>query len=248
MSSKTAVVVGASAGVGRALAEKLAETGWNLVLSARNARDLEAVAADLRLRFGAHCRAAPVDLGRADFDAEDFRRNCLAEPGTVDALFVVAGHAELEDGELASDESLRRIVLVNYLNSIRLLQAFAQTFGLRGRGLLVGFSSVAASAPRKRNIVYGSAKAGLEAYLKALRHHFAGTSVLVQGYSLGYVDTAQTYGKKLALPRAAPRDVAEHVVARLQSDRGMTYFPAWWAIVVWTLRRLPWFVYKRLNF
>jgi short-subunit dehydrogenase len=180
--ARTAVVVGASSGVGRALAEELARRGWRLVLAAQDVRDLEALACDLNARWQADALPIALDLSPGDFDAPGFRDACLRALGPIDAVLAVAGYVDDDDCGLADDETLVRISHVNYLSTVRLLAAFAKTFKAQGRGVLVGFSSIAAASPRRRNLVYASAKAGLEAYLRALRHYFAGTPVLVQGY------------------------------------------------------------------
>jgi decaprenylphospho-beta-D-erythro-pentofuranosid-2-ulose 2-reductase len=246
--TRTAVIVGASSGVGRALAGALAARGWKLVLSARELRDLEAVAADLSLRFNVGCHSLPVDLSNCEFSGSAFCEECVSALGTVDALFYVAGAIDDHDDGSTNDETTRRLAEVNYVSAIKTLGAFAKIFEQHGRGTLVGFSSIAAATPRRQNVVYASAKAGLETYLRGLRHRFADSSVLVQGYALGYVDTAMAYGRKLLLPAVSAEAVANEVVRNLERDIGIKYYPAYWRLITLTLRCLPWFIYKRLRF
>lgn len=249
MSNRAAVVIGASAGVGRALAEKLAEAGYRLVVVSRDHHDLEPLAADLTLRRSVDCFALELDLARDDLAPEAFLSECLQRLGRVDAVFFVAGTTDAQDeAGLCGDAAAQAIMRVNYGSAVRVLAAFAAHFEAQRSGRIVGFSSIAAAAPRGRNMVYASAKAGLELYLRALRHYFVGKSVIVQCYALGYVDTAMTVDKKLLFPKAAPRAVANAVLKDLDRDRGLIYFPAFWRWVIWILRRLPWFVYRRLSF
>ena len=246
--AKSAVIVGASSGVGRALAGALAARGWKLVLSARDRRDLDAVAADLNLRFNVACEPLPVDLSNCDFAGETFCEQCVSALGVIDALFYVAGAIDDHDDGSTDDETTLKLAQVNYVSAIKTLGAFAKLFDQRGRGTLVGFSSIAAAAPRRQNVVYSSAKAGLETYLRGLRHRFADTPVSVQGYALGYVDTAMAYGKKLLLPAVSANAVANEVVRNLNRDIGIKYYPAYWRLITLALRLLPWFIYKRLRF
>jgi short-subunit dehydrogenase len=246
--TRTAVIVGASSGVGRALAEALAARGWKLGLAARDRRDLEAVAADLSLRWNAECHVLPVDLSSRDYAGHEFCRECSNRLGTFDALFYVAGAIDDHDDGSSDDETTRRLAEVNYVSAIKTLGAFAKLFQDNRHGTLVGFSSIAAAAPRRQNVVYASAKAGLETYLRGLRHRFAETEVLVQGYALGYVDTAMAYGKKLLLPAVSAESVANEVVRNLNRDTGIRYYPAYWRLITLALRLLPWFIYKRLRF
>lgn len=246
--AKTAVIVGASSGVGRALADALAARGWKLALAARDRRDLEAVAADLNLRWNVECHPLPVDLSNCEYASDAFCEDCVSALGVIDALFYVAGAIDDDDNGFAEDEKISRLAEVNYVSAIKTISAFARLFDARGRGTLVGFSSIAAAAPRRQNVVYASAKAGLETYLRGLRHRFAETPVLVQGYALGYVDTAMAYGKKLLLPAVSADAVANEVIRNLDRDIGIKYYPAYWRLITLALRLLPWFVYKRLRF
>jgi decaprenylphospho-beta-D-erythro-pentofuranosid-2-ulose 2-reductase len=110
------------------------------------------------------------------------------------------------------------------------------------------FSSIAAAAPRGRNVVYGAAKAALEHYGRSLQHRLAGGPVRVQVYALGYVDTAMSAGQRLLLPRVDPNRIARTVADALGDDRRFTYLPRYWRAITFGLRHLPWPIYRRLNF
>ncbi|MEE8606054.1 MAG: SDR family NAD(P)-dependent oxidoreductase [Nitrospiraceae bacterium] len=248
MSSPKAVVVGASSGVGRALAVELARQGHDMVLAARDKRDLEALAAHLKIRWQVSVHSYPLDLSVAELDAAAFVRACVDRLGGVDLLFVTAGRVDPRDDGLAESSIIGGLITVNYLNVVHLISQFGKAFVARGKGNIVAFSSVAASAPRRRNAIYASAKAGLEVYCKGLRHYLRDSGVTVQVYVLGYVDTAMSFGRQLLLPAVPPARVAAYVVRNLNKDRGVVYYPRFWYLVTLVLRSLPWFVYKRLAF
>src|SRR6185295_5052939 len=121
--AKSAVIVGASSGVGRALAGALAAGGWKLVLSARDRRDLDAVAADLNLRFNVACQPLPVDLSNCDFAGETFCEQCVSALGVIDALFYVAGAIDDHDDGSTDDETTLKLAQVNYVSAIKTLGA-----------------------------------------------------------------------------------------------------------------------------
>jgi short-subunit dehydrogenase len=245
---RRAVVVGASAGVGRALAEELARQGYDLVIGARHTDDLDALAADLELR---HCVAVtprPIDLcGPADA-IERYAAECFARLGAVDAVLVTAGAVDEADDGTASPAVTATLVQTNFLGVVTLVGAFVDGFERNGGGTIVLFSSIAAAVPRGRNVVYGAAKAALEHYGRSLQHRLAGTAVRVQVYALGYVDTAMAQGRRLLLPPANPRRIAGSVVEGLQRDHRLTYLPRYWGAVTFGLRHLPWPIYRRLRF
>ncbi|MGH9227188.1 MAG: SDR family NAD(P)-dependent oxidoreductase [Acidimicrobiales bacterium] len=242
------MVVGGSAGVGRALCEELARVGCDLVIGARSAEDLDAVSADLRTRHSVAVAPLPIDLcGPADTVAR-YVDECFTALGEIDAVLIPAGAVDDADDGTAPAPVTTMLVETNFLGVATLAGGFVERFEKQGRGTIVLFSSIAAAAPRGSNVVYGSAKAALEHYGRALQHRLAGGDVRVQIYALGYVDTAMNAGRRLLLPPADPRRIARTVVDRLDSDRRFTYLPRYWRPVVFALRRLPWRIYRRLSF
>jgi short-subunit dehydrogenase len=245
---RRAVVVGASAGVGRALSEELARRGYDLVIGARHADDLGAVAADLALRYAVTVTPRPVDLcGPADA-VERYADECFEALGEVDALLVTAGAVDDADDGTASPTVTATLVQTNFLGVATLVGPFVGRLEHQGGGTIVLFSSIAAAAPRRRNVVYGAAKAALEHYGRSLQHRLAGGHVRVQVYALGYVDTAMAAGQRLLLPRADPQRIARTVIDGLHRDCRFTYLPRYWRAITFGLRCLPWPIYRRLRF
>jgi short-subunit dehydrogenase len=241
-------VVGASSGVGRALAGELAGRGYDLVVAARSRDDLEPVAADLRVRHGVDVTALVVDLDGPDDELELFVKRCLETSPTIDAVLIPAGGMAPDDEGTADWSATTALVTTNFLGVVKVAGRLVAQLEAQGGGTLVLFSSIAAATPRRRNVVYGAAKAGLEYYGRGLQHRFAGTPVRVQVYALGYVDTAMTRGMQLAFPVADPQRVARAVVDGLGGPGRVRYLPGWWRLVVGVLRLLPWPVYRRLRF
>jgi decaprenylphospho-beta-D-erythro-pentofuranosid-2-ulose 2-reductase len=245
---RRAVVVGASAGVGRALCDELARRGFDLVVSARHAEDLDALAADLRLRYSVAVTPRPIDLCGPAEATEHHVDECFTVLGEIDAVLVTAGAVDDTDDGTAAPAVTTMLVKTNFLGVASLAGAFVRRFETQGRGTIVLFSSIAAAAPRGRNVVYGSAKAALEHYGRSLQHRLAGGNVRVQILALGYVDTAMTAGRRLVLPPADPRRIARTVVDGLHRDRRFTYLPRYWRGIIVGLRLLPWPIYRRLSF
>jgi short-subunit dehydrogenase len=112
----------------------------------------------------------------------------------------------------------------------------------------VGFGSIAAVRGRSANVVYSAAKRALESYFESLRHRLTSAKVRVQFYRLGYMDTQQSFGKRLLLPKASPEQIARDVVRNLDRDVGFTTRPRFWIAVSLIVRCLPWALFRRLKF
>jgi short-subunit dehydrogenase len=242
----TSLIFGASAGVGRALARRLAARGDSLVLVARDSRDLEAEAAHLRTTFGIAINWLTIDASSPQAVEQALRP--LAELGGIRNLLFPVGMAnDVDDGLIPADTSAA-IVNANLTSVIGAVALFLPGLLQADRGNIVGFGSVAAIRGRGANVVYAAAKRGLESYFESVRHRTAKTGIRVQFYRLGYVDTQLSYGRKIPFPIATPEKVADHVVRNLDRDIGRVQYPAFWAGIAVLLRALPWIVYRRLQF
>jgi short-subunit dehydrogenase len=243
-----AVVVGASAGVGRAVSEELARQGYDLVIGSRHSDDLAALATDLGLRHGVAVTPGPIDLCGPSDALERYADECFAALGDVEVVVVTAGVVDGADDGTAPPAVTTTLVGTNFLGVVDLIGPFVERFEHHGKGTIVLVSSIAAAAPRGHNVVYGAAKAGLEHYGRSLQHRLAGGPVRVQIYALGYVDTAMAAGRRLLLPAADPQGIARGVVLGLGHDRRFTYLPRYWRMITFGLRHLPWPIYRRLRF
>lgn len=239
------VVIGASAGLGRALAETLAARGDDLFLVASDARDLEAMQADFRLRHGINVGCLAVDLGTVG--AEAFRDAALADGKPIDNLFCVAGWGDPERDQGPVPPALaERIVAVNFRAPLAIVNALLADLAGREGANIVGIGSAATIRGRRRNSVYASSKTGLRFYFSCLRHYLADRPCRVQFYNVGFMATRLAGDQQSFLPFADPAAIAAKIVAGLGRDRE-TYLPGWWALIALVLRLLPWPIFKRLN-
>jgi short-subunit dehydrogenase len=242
-----ALVVGASAGVGRALSEALASRGDSLLLVASDVNDLEAQAAHLRLVYDIYVQTLAVDASQPT-DCLDGIRISAETFGHIDGIFFPIGVSHSDDRGFLSIAEGQQIINANLLIVIGVISQFLPDLLASENGSIVGFGSVAAIRGRRTNIVYAAAKRGLESYFESLRHLTVNTGVKVQFYRLGYVATQQSFGKNLLFSPISPQQVARTVVRNLGKNTGLINFPRYWSIVAKMISVLPWFIFKRLNF
>jgi len=243
-----AVVVGASAGLGRALGEALAAAGHDLVLASSDLRDVAALAADLRLRHGVRAVAVAVDLGSADMDLEPLAAAAAALGGPDVLLLPVGWTAEPpQDGATVDSGTAERLTRTNFLAVVAVVSRFLPALRERPGARIVGFGSVAAARGRRVNLVYASAKRALQTYFEGLRHACADSPVRVQFWVPGYLDTNLAFGRAAPLARADPAGLAARVVAHLAGGDLVLYHPRWWRLVCAVVPRVPFLAFKRLK-
>lgn len=242
-----ALVVGASAGVGRALCEALAQKGVALCMVASDKRDLDALAAHLRLLHRIEVQVVAVDAVN-DVACVDVVMNALADFGRPDSLYFPIGVSRADDRGNLKMEEANDIFSTNLGVVIGLVTRLLPQLILQPSARIVGFGSIAAIRGRRSNIVYAAAKRALESYFESLRHLTAKTGVRVQLYKLGYVATQQSFGQRLLFPAITPQQVALRVLQDSNRDIGAVFFPAYWRVIALAVSYLPWRFYRELDF
>ena len=243
----TCVVVGASSGLGRALAEELVREGHPLVVVSSDERDLQPLAADLAARFGADVRTVVADVAEHAELASALDR--AVPPGQpITALLFPVGAVEPDDDGSLEPGLAERLVRVNLLGVSSVVGRFLPRLMAQGHGTIVGFGSVAALRGRSRNVLYSAAKRSLESYFESLRHVGEPRGLTVAFYVLGYLDTQLSYGRRLLLPRADPKRVARRVCRALGRESGRRYLPWFWYPAAVLIKAIPWAVFRRLRF
>ncbi len=241
------IVVGSSAGLGRCLADRLAQNGHNLLLVASKQEDLHAQAADLTIRYSVKVESVALRV-QCNKESVDAVKTASARLGQIDGIYFPMGYSRSDDDGTLSADDIERISSSNLSGIMAITAAFLDEFLKRGSGVFAFFGSVAAERGRSSNIAYAAAKRGLLSFYESIKHRCAASKIGVQFYQLGYLNTAQTYGKKLPFPAAQPEDAANYVVSRMNASSGFAYYPGFWRFICLALRCTPWFIFKKLKF
>lgn len=237
---RTAVVVGASSGIGEALARQLDREGWRLGLMARRLDRLGAIARDLGV--GAVIRRADVaDPSAAAATLE----HVIGELGGADLVIISAGTG-FPNSALAWEPD-RETVAVNVLGFTALAQVAMREFLKRGHGHLVGISSIAALRGTGEGAAYSASKAYQSTYLDGLREiaRARGVRISVTDVQPGFVDTAMMKpGRRLPfiIRRffvASAETAAEQILRAVRRQAKHVYITRRWAIIAFLLRRMP---------
>lgn len=175
---KTALVTGASSGIGEAFARELARRGMHLILVARSADRLNEIAAELRARHGVTVTVLPTDLG-AEHAAERLRREVEQRGFHVDMLVNNAGFATHGRFEEVSSARDHQQVMVNVVALVDLTHAFVPAMLKLGGGDVINVASTVAYQPTPYMAVYGASKAFVTSFSAALAEEYRGRGLRV---------------------------------------------------------------------
>ncbi len=241
-------MVGATRGMGRALARLLAGRGDALALLGRDPNELLTSSRDLVARGAsgpvvtAHLDLAEPAGFEAALDAAD------RGLGGFDALIVTGGDFVPQETLERDTARLARLLEVNFTGTVVLCQQTAERLSRRGGGTICAFSSVAGDRARRSNYLYGASKAGLSAYLDGLGLAYADRGVRVVSVRPGFVKTAMTVGLPVPPFAGEPESVARVVLRALDQGRPVVYAPPIWRWVMLVIRLLPRGVMRRARF
>ena len=224
----TALITGASRGIGPTIAHALAELGFDLALAARSAPELESVAADLRAA-GHGAIALPTDLTHRSA-LEALVRAAEEKLGAVDVLVNNAGGDPFWRFHNYRPDDVDQVFRLNALAPIELTRLLLPRMLARGRGHVVNVSSFAGRMGFPYTEVYAAAKDGLIGFTRVLRNDYrplgVSASVVVLGAIRGTGQSARLNEETgTTLPRGAvlftstADDVARAVVRAIQRDR-----------------------------
>jgi NAD(P)-dependent dehydrogenase (short-subunit alcohol dehydrogenase family) len=241
------VFLGATKGMGRALARLMSQRGDRLFLLGRDTADLERSARDLEVRGGAPVSSFPCDLERTETFAPALEA-AEAALGGLDTVVVTAGLFATQDRLEADPELARRLLLVDFTNTVAFCEEARRRLLARGGGTLCVFSSVAGERGRKPVVLYGAAKAGLTRYLEGLDHRFRAAGLRTVCVKPGFVRTSMTDGLPAPPFAGEPEGVARRVLRAIDAGTPVVYAPAAWRGIMLVIRLLPRFVMRRVGF
>lgn len=239
---KSLLIIGATSDIARACARQFAGAGCDLILAARRPDDLKREASDLSIRFAAGVEIMQVDV----LEPEAFIRQWdLLEP-KPDAVLCAAGSMEGNEEAKENPERLKQIIDTNFTGCAMLLNRIASDFRKRGFGHILAVGSVAGDRGRAGNYPYGSAKAGLDAYLSGLRQDCRESGVSVMTIKPGFVRTGMTDNMDLPkLLTVEPERVARDIARAWKRKSPVIYTPWFWRWIMFVVRHIPEQVFQR---
>lgn len=240
---KYAVVVGASSGIGAAIARRLAAGGVRVALVARRAAEMEGLAA--QLPNGTVAGVYPHDVTQYEC-VPALIQAIAAELGGMDLLVYSAGVMPLiapDEYNFAVD---RQVIEVNLLGAMAWINEAAVRFGRARGGAIVGVSSVAGDRGRKAMPAYAASKAGLDTYLESIRNRLGACGVRVLTAKPGPVDTPLSAGVD-GRPLLISAETAAEQILRAARRGGVVYIPGVWKPIMFAIRNVPSALFRRMN-
>lgn len=239
------IVLGSNSEVAQSFVERVLDTGEKystIYLCTSNRETTEKFAKHLDVKFLQQTQIIDLDLEKEiDYVA--------LHDLNSDLLFCATGYLGLSTEEgLFDKKNTEKIIDINYSKLIPILNFFAEKMERQRFGTLIVLSSVAGERGRQSNFIYGSAKAGLTAYLSGLRNYLFPKKVHVITVKPGFMETKMTEGLPLN-PKltTTPKQAANCIYKAFKSKKNTVYVLPIWEIIMLIIRNIPEFIFKKLK-
>ncbi|MGL4398134.1 MAG: SDR family oxidoreductase [Hyphomicrobium sp.] len=242
---KSVLVIGATSDIARATALVYAEAGYAVMLAARDVSALSREANDITTRT-----RAPVTVHAFDvLETARFNEFLDGLPTLPDTAICCVGALGTQARAETDSDHATMLLRTNFEGPAVILGLLAERFAACGHGAIVGVSSVAGDRGRQSNYVYGSAKAGLTAFLSGLRNRMTAHGVRVVTVKPGFVNTRMTAGMALpGLLTAEPDEVAKAIYrAAEERYRGTIYVRPVWRAIMAIICAIPDPIFRKLK-
>ena len=239
------LIVGASSGLGRDLAYTLSEDANNLTLISRDIRDLNVMKSDIESLYQTKVNTYSVDLASTT-SVVTFLNNKEIEFSLLDGVLFPIGMMSDKDFITGLNDNAEKINNANFLSIVKFVEKITPIFKKKNNGLIIGFSSVASSLGRNKNIIYSASKRALNSYFESLLATFKNNNINIQFYILGYLDTNLAFDEKLILPKASTKQLAFKVFKNMKKNNIKKFYPKWWGLISYCISLIPFFAIKKL--
>jgi NAD(P)-dependent dehydrogenase (short-subunit alcohol dehydrogenase family) len=240
---KRAIVIGASSGIGAALAQRLAQHGYFVAALAPDETGLKKTAegGNGRIRTYLH------DVTHYDEIPALFQQ-IAHDLGGVNLVAYIAGVQPIVALDEYNFEKDAAMIRVNLLGAIAWLNQAALRFERAKSGHILAVSSVAGDRGRVGAPGYNTSKAGLSTYLEALRNRLSRHGVTVTTIKFGFVNTALLENAAKTFWVISPEEAARQIHNAVEKKRQTVYAPARWGLVALIIRHIPSFIFRRMSF
>jgi|SRR5215831_1707500 len=240
------LILGATSGIACAVCRELLDPNARFFLVARNREKLDAVRQDLLTRGAASVTACVMDLD--DTGAHEQMLSAAARDlGSIDLALIAHGVLGDQQDAQASYAASERILHTNFLSAVSLITWLANYFENAHKGTLAVISSVAGDRGRKSNYVYGASKGALNIFLDGVRNRIDRAGAHVLTIRPGFVATPMTAHMPRGPLFASPARVAKGIVTAIVTRKDVVYVPGFWRPMMFVIRSIPEFVFKKLN-
>ncbi|MEM7420085.1 MAG: SDR family NAD(P)-dependent oxidoreductase [Pseudomonadota bacterium] len=231
---KTLLITGATSGIGKALAEHAANSGYNVIACGRNENVLDSLSEHTNIQ------ACQFDVTSLEDTREALRTQ------TFDVAILNAGTCEYVDVDDFEPDMFRRVFEPNFFGVVNCVDAILPVLKKGNKVVIV--DSMARLLPFTRSQAYGASKAALHYFTKSLEVDLHDKGIDVQAVSPGFVETPLTDKNDFEMPmKITASEAAKAMLKGIESNKQTVFFPRLFGLILRFMHILPTPIQKRLS-
>jgi short-subunit dehydrogenase len=239
------IVFGASSGLGKDLCYELAKNKKKITIVSRDKRDLINLQNNIKTIFKTSVKFLVFDFSR-NIKISSIK-NKFKKIKNIEGILFPVGFAYENDELETLKNDIDKILNVNLINIIKIILFFTKIFNKQKHGSITGFGSISSVRGRSKNIIYSLSKRGLQSFFESLYYNFSNTKIFVQFYTLGYLNTNQSYNiKSSIIPKGDTRKLSKIVFNNFNKNIIEYYFPNFWKYICILIRNTPFKIFRFL--
>lgn len=244
-SKRTIWIIGASSGIGRALALRYAENGNTVFVSARTASHLKTLAEDAK-KLAGKIYSVPMNVTKSD-NISSAIRTILKKAGHIDIVVISAGIYKEMPLNKISIETFRATFEVNTFGAAECVMALLPIMEKQGGGKIGVISSIAGYRGLPRSAAYGASKAAITHFCEALLPEVRKRGIDLKVISPGFIETPMTSKNTFPMPfMISPEKAAARIFSGMDTKRFEITFPKRFTWFLKFIRILPYAIYNRI--
>jgi len=240
------LIIGASSGLGRSLAYTLARNGYDLIIVSSNKSDLKPISQHLSYLYKVRIDCIEANAENPSLFAKKLF-NKIINYHDIEYVFFPMGISFDDDNIEIQNLRVNKLININFQSIVLVCNFILTNKKFYRLKTIVGFGSIATARPRKSNIVYTASKSALKSYFQSIRHSCA-YRVNIQFYEPGYLLSQQSIYKKLILKPASIDKFSEQIFKKINRKFGVCFYPFYWYFIAKIIQKIPWIIFKKLNF
>jgi len=244
--TKNILIIGATSAIAQATARIYAQQQARIFLLGRNEQATRLVAEDLRVRGASGVEYDFTPLSETG-DHKQMIDTAMDFLQRLDVVLIAYGMLGNQQEEEQDFNLALQTLNVNCLSIFSLLMLLGNICQKQKSGSIAVISSVAGDRGRQSNYVYGAAKGALSLYLQGMRNRLHPYGVHVLTIKPGFVISPMTAEFKKGLLWVKPDTIARGIIKAVNKRRDVAYLPAYWRWIMWVIKSIPEFIFKRLK-
>ncbi|MCX7878045.1 MAG: SDR family oxidoreductase [Ignavibacteria bacterium] len=241
------LILGSGSLIARACASEFASRNYNVYFAGRNKTEAEKLANDFHIRY--EIKSSGFEFDATNFGShKDFINNLFELANDIEYVLIAFGYLGKQEISQENFSEAEKVIDTNLTGVVSVCELIASYFIPKSSGTIAVISSVAGDRGGQSNYIYGSAKAGLSAYLSGLRSRLCKNNIHVLTVKPGFVDTPMTYGMKIPkLLLASPEKVGKDIFKAMLNKKNVIYTPFYWKWIMFIVKLIPESIFKKLK-